>query len=90
MAKNHIRWTKEVKEMFIEMAMLSELEIDILEDRIKGKTVTEMSLKYNVSKSTIDRIIRSLKDDYDFIQSQYPDKFPKSFKSKEEIYMDTH
>lgn len=75
---------------FEQLAMLNNDEIFILENRIKNMTVTEMSLKLNKSEATVHRLIKRLKDKYDFIQQEFPEEFPKRRVSKEEIYMDTH
>lgn len=90
MPKTVIHWTKKTFEIFVEEAMLSELETAILEERIKGLTVTEMSMKHNVSASTIHSIIKKMREKYDIVQKQHPDVFPIQRVSKEEIYMDNN
>lgn len=75
---------------FEQLAMLNNEEIYILENRIKNMTVTEMAYNLNRSEATIHRLIKRLKNKYDFIQSEFPDVFPKRRSSKEEEYMDTH
>lgn len=90
MARKHVHWTKEVTEMFIEEGMLSGIEVEVLMMRLQNKTIKEMSHELNVSTRTIDRILKSLRDDYDDIQKRHPDKFPLSYRSQQEIYMDTH
>lgn len=75
---------------FEQLAMLNNEEIYILENRIKNMTVTEMAYNLNRSEATIHRTIKKVKNKYDFIQSEFPDIFPKRRSSKEEEYMDTH
>jgi IS30 family transposase len=75
---------------FEQLAMLNDDEIYILENRIKNMTVTAMGINLNKSEATIHRMIKRIKEKYDFIQSEYPDEFPKRRVSEEELYMDTH
>lgn len=75
---------------FEQMAMLNDEEIYILENRIKRMPVSEMAHNLNCAEITIHRLIRRIKDKYNLIQAEFPDEFPKSYVSKEEIYMDTH
>ena len=44
-----------------EEAMLSDLQKEILEDKIKGLTIIQMSIKHSVSPETIKREIKKLK-----------------------------
>lgn len=88
MAKTKIHWTKKTYDIFCEEAMLSDFEKAILEERIKGLTVTEMSLKHNVSTSTIHKTIKNMRTKYDIIQEHYPEVFPVSYNSEQEKYMD--
>lgn len=89
MAKQ-IHWTEKTCKSFIQKAMLNAEEIYILENRIKGMTVLEMSYNLNRSEATIHRIIRRIRHKYDVIQKEYPNEFPIRQISKQEIYMDTH
>jgi IS30 family transposase len=75
---------------FEQLAMLNDDEIYILENRIKNMTVTAMGINLNKSEATIHRMIKRIKEKYDFIQLEYPDEFPKRRVSEEELYMDTH
>ena len=75
---------------FEQLAMLNDDEIYILENRIKNMTVTAMGINLNKSEATIHRMIKRIKEKYDFIQLEYPDEFPKRRASEEELYMDTH
>ncbi len=42
-------------------AMLSDLQKELFEDKIKGLTVIEMSMKHNVSPETVKRNIKKIK-----------------------------
>ena len=42
-------------------AMLSDLQKELFEDKIKGLTIVEMSIKHNASPETVKRQIQKLK-----------------------------
>lgn len=50
---------------FKELALLTDVEIQILESRIKGWSRTKQSIEFNMSLSTVDRIYRTIRDKYD-------------------------
>ena len=50
---------------FKELALLTDVEIQILESRIKGWSRTKQSIEFNMSLSTVDRIYRTVRDKYD-------------------------
>lgn len=50
---------------FKELALLTDIEIQILESRIKGWSRTKQSIEFNMSLSTVDRIYRTVRDKYD-------------------------
>lgn len=85
-----VKWTKKTYDIFIDEAFLTKDEKYILDSRIKGETVTQQCLALNVSRTTVNRYIKNIKDKYDIIAKQYPDIFPKRYKSKEEEYMDNN
>ena len=89
MASN-VRWNKYIYDRFCELAMLSELEKEVLEGRIKGMSIVEQSVKLNRSTSTISNVIRRLKDKYDVVQSLEGSNLPVRRSSAEEKWMDTH
>ena len=45
-----------------EEAMLSDLQKELLEDKIKGMTIVQMSMKHNVSTDVVSRNIRKIKN----------------------------
>lgn len=85
-----VRWNKFLYDRFCELAMLSELEKEVLEGRIKGMSIVEQSVKLNRSTSTISNVIRRLKDKYDVVQSLEGSNLPVRRASAEEKWMDTH
>ena len=85
------RLTKDKVDKFIELAMLSEDEIYILQSRMRGTTVTEQALYLGKCESSVNKMIRVIKDKYDMIRDEYPElNLPKRYKSQAEMYMDTH
>ena len=71
-----IPWTKRKYERFLEVAILTECEKCVLDSRvIKDMSRVQISMKYNVSLATVDRIIKSLREKYDQVQAEYPDEF---------------
>ena len=42
-------------------AMLSDLQKELFEDKIKGLTMIEMSIKHNISPETVKRQIQKIK-----------------------------
>lgn len=89
MAKQ-VKWTKRVLEEFIDKAMLNADEIFIMENRIKGMTISRMAIELHKSESTVHNMVRVLKEKYDLVQGEYPDIFPVRKTSKAEEYMDNN
>lgn len=87
---HQVLWTKNITSIFYEEAHLSEFEIQIMNTRIKGMTITEQSLKFNCSKSLIDKTIKKLKVKYDEVQKNHPDELPERKFSAKELYMDSN
>lgn len=83
-------WTKHVQDTFIREGNLTDFEVQILETRIRNMTITEQSLKFNCSKSLIDKTIKKLKIKYDEVQKHHPEDMPMRRSSAKELYMDTH
>lgn len=88
MAKQ-VEWTKHIVEVFIEEAMLSELEIAILDTRVRGIPISQQAAMFNLSESSVNRIIKTLKKKYDCVQRYHPDLPPRRM-SNEEVYMDNN
>lgn len=71
-----IPWTKRKYDRFLEVAILTDDEKSILEDRvIRNMSRVQMSMRYNVSVATVDRTIKSLREKYDQVQEEYPGEF---------------
>lgn len=85
-----VTWTKKIIEDFIEYAYLSEDEALIMRTRAQGWTVSKQAMELNKSESSVHKTIKSLKEKYDIVQKEHPDKFPKRRTSAKEEYMDTH
>lgn len=85
-----VKWTKQLTENFIDLAMLSDDEAYIMRSRVKGSTITQQAIQLNKSEATIHRMVRSLKHKYDIVQKEHPDVFPIRIHSVKEDYMDNH
>ena len=60
--KSKLDFTKQEYEYFCEECMFNDLQKDILKDRIKEKSIVEISMKYNISTAKVEREIRKIKD----------------------------
>lgn len=60
--KIKLDFTKKEYDYFCENCMFSELQENILKDRIKGLSRIEIELKYNISESKLDKEIRKIKN----------------------------
>lgn len=88
---HQVKWTRSVLEFFIEEALLNSFEEEIMRTRvIDGMTVTEQAQLLMCSKSKIEKTIALLKQKYDAVQQEFPDKLPPRKFSAKEVYMDTH
>ena len=87
---HQVIWTKRITDIFYVEAHLSDFEIQVMETRVKGMTITEQSVKFNCSKSMIDKTIKKLKAKYDECQKNHPEDLPERKSSAKELYMDTH
>ena len=80
-------WNRQVADEFEEKALLSEREVLILETRLQGLTISEQAELLGVSASTVNRIIKRLKQKYDSIQPLSP-TLPKRKKSAKEVFQE--
>lgn len=55
-------FTKQDYDYFCNNCMFSELQEQILADRIKDLSIIELSLKYNISTSKVNRELKKIKD----------------------------
>lgn len=83
-------WTKLMIEEFIELGNLTEEEELILRLRASNWTISQMEEKLPFSRSTICRMIKTLKCKYDAVEpySMILKKRPEN--SVTEEYLDTH
>ena len=86
MAKQ-VNWNEIIYGEFCKLAMLNGLEREVLRTRIMGYSITQQAMEFNVSESTVNRIIRELKKKYDAVQP-YSDKLPVRRSSAAEKWMD--
>lgn len=86
---NQVDWNKHIVEVFIEEAMLSEIEVQVLQTRVRGIPISQQAQMLNVSESSVNRIVNKLKKKYDNVQ-QYHSDLPPRRVSKEEIFMDNN
>ena len=63
-----ILWSKIILNEFIDLACLTEIEEKILRTRIAGWSRVKQSMEYNISLSTVDRIIHEINQKYDAVQ----------------------
>lgn len=69
-------WNKLILDEFCSIALLSDSERFLVESRIKGLTILEQAEQLNLSVSSVNRMIRRIKDKYDNVQ-KYSDVLPK-------------
>lgn len=86
MAKQ-VPWNKLILEEFIKEACLSKEEEMIMRTRVAGWSRTKQSIEFGYSLSTIDRMIKTLKQKYDNVQRYDPLLPPRKF-SAAEVWMD--
>lgn len=84
---HQVPWNKVIVEAFIEEAMLTKEEEAVLRTRVAGWTRTKQCDQLNLSMSTLDRIIKRLKQKYDNAAKYNPILPPRKF-SAAEVYMD--
>lgn len=89
MMSNQVPWNEVIYREFCKLAMLNVVEREVLRTRIMGYSITQQAAEFNVSESTINRIIKRLKDKYDQVQP-LSDCLPARRMSEEERWMDTH
>ena len=73
-------WTKPLYNNFLEDAILTDLEKEVLYARVWEKdkwTIISMALEFHVGRSTINNAISSIRRKYDNLSEAYPDKYPK-------------
>ena len=85
---HQVPWSKVIVERFIEQAMLTKVEEEILRTRVAGWNRQKQAVELNMSISNVDKIIKRLKQKYDNVQKYDPLLPPRKFSDKE-TWMDT-
>lgn len=85
---NQVFWTKTMLDDFIQEALLTEDEIKILRSRIAGWSIVKLAMEYEMSTSTVSRLIKSIKNKYDNLSNLYPERFSKRLQTKFESNSD--
>ena len=75
-------WTRRIKEIFIQEAMLDEKEVILLESCIKGEKRTAQAAKLNLSPETLQRRVKKLQQKYDWVQKEHSDVMPERLTEK--------
>lgn len=78
-----------IVEEFVHLANLTKEEEMILRSRADGWTITQQASRFNMSVSTVNRIVSRLKKKYDVVQP-YSVMLPPRKASAKELYMDTN
>ena len=86
---NQVPWNKIILEEFINLALLTKEEEMILRTRIYGWTVREQADRLNMSVSSVNRIIKRLKNKYDDVE-KFSTMLPPRKSSEEEKYLDNN
>lgn len=84
---NQVPWNKIILEEFINLALLTKDEEMILRTRIYGWTVREQADRLNMSVSSVNRIIKKIKNKYDTVE-KYSAVLPPRKSSEKETFLD--
>lgn len=84
---HQVNWNEVIYTEFCRLAMLSDMEKEVLRTRIMGYSITKQAMVLNCSESTISRTIAQLKRKYDEVQP-HSDKLPVRKTSAKEKWMD--
>ena len=84
---NQVPWNKIILEEFINLALLTKEEEMILRTRIYEWTVKEQADRLNMSVSSVNRIIKRLKNKYDDVE-KFSTILPPRKSSEKEKYLD--
>ena len=74
--KHKVPWNKTLLEDFISEGLLTEDEEFIMRTRLSGWSQVKQSMERNISTATVSNIVRRLKDKYNKLSEQFPDRFP--------------
>lgn len=79
-----IPWTKTMLDKFLEEALLTKEEEQVLRTRIAGWSIVRQSMEMGFSTATISRMVKNIVNKYNAIQPKFPDVFPPFKESKYE------
>lgn len=74
--KSKIPWNRTLLEDFIKEGLLTEDEEFIMRTRLAGWSQVKQAMERNISTATVSNIVRRLKDKYNKLSEQFPDRFP--------------
>lgn len=60
-----IRWNKILLEEFLSIATLTEIEEKVLRSKLAGYTISQQADIFNMSVSSINRVLKSIDEKYD-------------------------
>lgn len=84
-----VPWNKIIVETFVKEAMLTQTEEMILRTRVAGWSIKKQAYEFNMSESTVNRVVATLKKKYDNVQRYNPLLPPRKISAKE-IWLDEH
>ena len=74
--KHKVPWNRTLLEDFIKEGLLTEDEEFIMRTRLAGWSQVKQAMERNISTATVSNIVRRLKDKYNDLSKQFPDRFP--------------
>lgn len=86
---HQVPWNKVILEEFIREAILTKDEEWIMRTRVAGWSRTKQAMELGMSVSTVDKIIKRLKQKYDRV-AKYDPLLPPRKHSDEETWMDNN
>jgi len=84
---HEVPWNKIIVEEFVSQALLTKDEEWVLRTRVSGWSITRQSMELGMSISSVNRIIKRLKQKYDKIAKFNP-LLPPRKSSDKETWMD--
>ena len=74
--KHKVPWNRTLLEDFIKEGLLTEDEEFIMRTRLAGWSQVKQAIERSISTATVSNIVRRLKDKYNELSGQFPDRFP--------------
>ena len=85
--KHKVPWNRTLLEDFIKEGLLTEDEEFIMRTRLAGWSQVRQAMERNISTATVSNIVRRLKDKYNELNEQFPDRFRRLY---DDSYPGTH